>query len=423
MSDSGTTMQKAVVLWISGLPFADISAVAEVETLAAQGFKVELIPSLITGLQSQYFQVLGGKAPATFGFFDTLMPAHQLARPANGTSGYRIEEDLSGRDSAPRFFTDLLRNAGWTVELVETSPREALEKMRALPDNSPQPACKIIKIRLDRQTLTTNDVVSIAETLRLARVWMGASGLLALLCDAQFAEVKRFVNINNFLAEMGIIERDEQSGSIDWSNSLAYFAGHGQLWINLLGRDPQGAVHPQDEYAEVRDSLIKAIPDKLRDSKTGEKVVERVYRKEEIYAGDYLFCAPDLVVQFMPGYAPSQNSAHLGFDEHIFTDPLAEATTMAGMHPQQIRGYLLATAPSLAVNPSIYEPVPLTSVAPTLLHALGIEYAGMDSAAVEALFSPAYLETHPILMNNKSQELSDEDEELVIGRLRDLGYI
>jgi hypothetical protein len=71
--------------------------------------------------------------------------------------------------------------------------------------------------------------------------------LLAVLSETRPAAVDRYVNVNNFLAEMELVERDEQSGLVNWPGSLAYYAGHGQLWINLLGRDPQGAVHPQDE--------------------------------------------------------------------------------------------------------------------------------------------------------------------------------
>lgn len=87
---------------------------------------------------------------------------------------------------------------------------------------------------------------------------------------------------------MGIIECDEHSGQINWPNSLAYYVGHGQLWVNLLGRDPQGTVHLQDEYEEVRDSLIKTLPVKFRDAET--PVRQQVFRKEEFYSSEYLFC-------------------------------------------------------------------------------------------------------------------------------------
>lgn len=421
---SGTqSKQRAVILWISGLAYSDISGIAEIEALGAQGVKAELVPSLLAGKQSCYYQVMSGSAPASFGFFDSLMPAYQVSRASQGQSGYQVVEENNGRDTAPRFFPDILRSCGWSVETTEASLAELAQRTRTLPAEISQPTCKILRARSDQQAPTKREVASLAEIVGLARSWVGEDGLLALLCDEPKIAIKRYVNINNFLHEMGLIERDEQTGAIDWSNSLAYFAGSGQLWINLLGREPQGAVHPQDEYVEVCDSLVKALPSRLRDSVSGEQVIERVYRKDEIYSGDYLFCAPDLVVQFMPGYAPSQHSARLEFDEHTFTEAPAEVSGIDGLHPRQAKASLFAVAPALKGNTSLSEPVALTAFAPTLLHALGIEYTGMNSTALEPLFSPAYLEDHPIRSSTQGQELSEEDEELVIGRLRDLGYI
>jgi hypothetical protein len=47
----------------------------------------------------------------------------------------------------------------------------------------------------------------------------------------------------------------------------------------------------------------------------------------------------------------------------------------------------------------------------------------MESSAIATLFSSDYLETHPIRTTSQQQELSEEDEELIIGHLRDLGYV
>ncbi|HEU0000147.1 MAG TPA: hypothetical protein VFQ36_04575 [Ktedonobacteraceae bacterium] len=421
MHNSNEGAQRAFLFWLSGLPFADIAALPEVEKLEARGVRVDLTPLMMSGTQSQHYQVLSGKSPARFGFFDTLMPLARLARPASGESGYTIVEEQNGRDAAPRLLPDILRKVGWSVRYEEIQPGELQALVEHLPLETPAASCTIIKISIDAHPLSATLAASLAEALRIAHEWVGDTGLLALLCDAQPARVKRFVNINNFLADMGIIERDEQSGHINWANSLAYFAGHGQLWVNLLGRDPQGAVHPQDEYEEVRETLVKALPSKVRDAATGEAVVERVYRKEELYVGDYLFCAPDLVVQFKPGYAPSPRSTRLDFDEQVITVPEPGTMAVAGLHPEAIKGYLLATAPALASGLSLS--APLTAVAPTLLHALGVEHEGMDEAALSFAFTSSYLEAHPVRSNAQNQELSDEDEELVINRLRDLGYI
>lgn len=422
MSDVKYKMQKAFILWLNEARLSDIGTLAEVESLIHNGARVELEPSPITGPQAQHYAVFSGRSPASFGFFDTLMPLCHLPRPQQGVSGYSVVEEIAGRDTMPRMLPDLLRAAGWMVEYEETSPTELPGRVRALIslEGSSSPSCKIVKCAVGGEHLA--HTTALAETIHLARSWVGQEGLLALLSDIQLAPVERFVNINNFLAEMGLIELDEQSNQINWSNSLAYYVGHGQLWVNLLGRDPQGAVHPQDEYDEVCDTLVKALPVKLRDDETGAQVIERVYRKEELYSSEYLFCAPDLVVVFRPGYAPSFQSTHLGFDERTFTQPSAGETAMAGVHPSLVGGFLLASAPVL--QPGVaFEHAPLTAVVPTLLHALNIKYVEMDSPAVSTLFSPSYLETHPIRMDVKGQDLSEEDEELVINRLRDLGYV
>jgi len=402
-----STTNRAVVIWLSGASLASIRALPEVQALTRKGALVELDPSPISSSQAHYYQAFSGRLPATFGFFDTLLPRN-----------YNIIEESTGRGTPPRLLPDLLRTVGWTVTFEEVAGA-------ALPGSIEQwavataasPACLIVKC-----AATDGDTGSIGSAVRAAAAAVGETGLLALFSEAEPAPVTCFVNINNFLADMGIIERDEQSGQIAWQNSLAYYAGHGQLWVNLLGRDSQGAVHPQDEYEEVRETLVKALPAKLRDE-NGAAVIERVYRKEELYTGDYLFCAPDLVVVFQPGYAPSPRSTRLEFDEATFSTPAAGTTVEAGAHPSLLTGFLLATAPSLASGVAVSEHAPLTAIAPTLLHALGIEYVDLDGSPVAELFSPSYLETHPIRSGAHNQELSEEDEELIIGHLRDLGYV
>lgn len=424
MSDSNREVEKVFVLWLSGVRLQDLRTLAEVESLLEHGALVELDPSPITGPQAQHYQVFSGRLPAHFGFFDTLVPNCHLPRPQQGRNGYTVLEEHSWRDAAPRMLPDLLRAAGRAVEYRETSPTELPGCVRGLTQDEDVGACKIVRCDLGFEGAEFSAyAAAVAEAIAVARSWAGETGLLALLSDIQPAPVDCFVNVNNFLAEMGLIEREGQDGPIDWPNSLAYFSGHGQLWVNLLGRDPQGAVHPQGEYEEVRATLVSALPAKLRDGRTGAQVIEQVYRKEELYPDEYLFCAPDLVIVFKPGYAPSRQSARLGFDEAICTVAGAGTTSMAGVHPSTVGGFLLASAPVLSAGAAALEHVPLTAVVPSLLHALGIAYVDMDSPAVGALFLPSYLQTYPIRSQAESRELSEEDEELVINRLRDLGYV
>jgi Type I phosphodiesterase / nucleotide pyrophosphatase len=409
VNTTGNGIQKAVVFWLSGARLDAMRALPAVQSLLQRGASVELEPLVITGLQNQYYQVASGRSPASFGFFDTIVPKN-----------YVVSEESAGRGPMPKLLPDLLRTGGWTVQYEEKPLAELVPAMQQWTQTDADPPdCLIIKCGVQGSDELAS---SLSEALRLAQRVVGESGLLAILSETQPAPVKRFVNVNNFLAEMGVIELDEQRGNVNWSNSLAYFVGQGQLWINLQGREAQGAVHPQ-EYEEVCATLVRALPTKLRDAESGAPVIERVYRKEELYAGDYLFCAPDLVLEFKPGYAPTANSTHLGFDKEMFITPATDETVFGGVHPSTVKGFLLAAAPALAANVSVAEPAPLTAAAPTLLHALGVEYVDMDSSAIHTLFSAAYLETHPIRSGIQTQELSEEDEELIINRLRDLGYV
>lgn len=409
MNNTTSDVQKAIVLWLSGVRLADIHAFPEVAELIAHGALVELEASPITGPRNQYYQVLSGRDPSSFGFFDTLVPRD-----------YTVIEESVGRGGIPKLLPDLLRSAGWVAQYEVTQPVELTTCIEHWTRSTPStPSCLMVNCTVGSQIIAP----VLSEALRAAREWIGETGLLAVFSDTQPASVMRFVNVNNFLAEMGVIERDGHSGQINWTSSLAYFAGHGQLWVNLIGRDVQGTVYPQAEYEEVRDTLVKVLPAKLRDPGTGEPVIERVYRKEELYAAEYLFCAPDLVVLFRPGYAPSPGSMRIDFDETTLTIPATGATTMAGVHPSTLGGFLLASAPTLAPGISITERVPLTSVLPTLLHALEVDIPDVEIPAVSSLFNPSYLEAHPIRSGLQNQELSEEDEELIINRLRDLGYV
>lgn len=431
MSEASLNSEKAFVLYLSGLGMSDISGLGEVERLMKSGVVVELEPEPIVSPQSLYYQLFSGRLPASFGFFDTLMPAHHLWRVPQGVLDYTIVEEHAGRDATPQTLDERLRLAGWDVEYEQTPLAELAVRIQALTSRQSRGAsCKIVRCLIDRdqhghaQTAIPESIGrAIDESLRHVQTWLGEDGLLVLLSDGQAAAVQRYVNVNNFLADVGLIERDEGSGLVNWPNSLAFFAGHGQLWVNLLGRDIQGAVHPQGEYEEVRETLVKALPTKLRDSETGATVVERVVRKEELYAGDYVFCAPDLVVLFQPGYAPSPSSLRLGFDKTTFSTPGAGTALRAGVHPSSVKGFLLARSPVLSSGLSFAGTASLTAVSPTLMHALGVEYVDMDSEALEELFLPSYLEARPIRASRRRGELSEEDEELIINRLRDLGYV
>jgi predicted AlkP superfamily phosphohydrolase/phosphomutase len=94
---------------------------------------------------------------------------------------------------------------------------------------------------------------------------------------------------------------------IDWSATRAFSEELPYLqtiWINVKGREPDGIVEPGEDYeavvAELRERLMGWV-----DPDTGEKVVEEVLHRDEVYDGPFKERSPDLVVRtrFPNGYA------------------------------------------------------------------------------------------------------------------------
>lgn len=93
---------------------------------------------------------------------------------------------------------------------------------------------------------------------------------------------------------------------VDWRRTRAVATGYlGQIYLNVRGRRPAGAIDPAD-YEEERDGLRERL-EGLRDPRTGEAVVDRVFCRDEIYAGPHLENAPDLVVHLKEGWSAHSN--------------------------------------------------------------------------------------------------------------------
>ncbi len=89
---------------------------------------------------------------------------------------------------------------------------------------------------------------------------------------------------------MGAFERTQA-----YSFNVAQSNG---IMINLAGREPTGIVKPE-EYVEVRNRIIKEL-NSVVDEQEGRKVIDRVFRMEEIYWGPHIENAPDII--FAPLY-------------------------------------------------------------------------------------------------------------------------
>jgi len=137
-----------------------------------------------------------------------------------------------------------------------------------------------------------------------------------VMSDHGFHSFRREVNLNTWLVQNGYMALHGASGEttlqdlfgrgkffegVDWAHTKAYAVGLGQIYFNLRGRESQGIVSPGPDYRELQEEIRqKLLP--LTDPETGERVFADIYRRDDIYKGEYIQMAPDLEVGFLDGY-------------------------------------------------------------------------------------------------------------------------
>jgi predicted AlkP superfamily phosphohydrolase/phosphomutase len=204
------------------------------------------------------------------------------------------------------------------------------------------------------------------------------------------------------------LESAARFGGIDFARTAAFSEEANTqpgVWINLCGREADGAVAPAD-YERARDEAIAALLDwKLPG---GGPVVARARRREEVYAGPCVGRAPDLVVELAldAGYGlslvPTPRGAAAPALRFLEDHELAggRGRGMNGTHrPEGIwieHGTGDATFPDGRGS--------IVDAAPAILRALGLHPSGPATPRPPRAYTP-------------------EEEALVAERLRRLGYL
>jgi predicted AlkP superfamily phosphohydrolase/phosphomutase len=218
---------------------------------------------------------------------------------------------------------------------------------------------------------------------------------------------------------------------IDWSRTQAYSLGNvGQVYLNVAGREPQGCVQPGAEYEQVREQIIARLQT-LRDPESGELVVESIYRREELYHGEHLGKAPDIV--FLP-----RRLEYFGFGEYEFgSHKIIESMRRGISGTHRMNGVFMAYGASIQPG-AVVENASLYDLAPTILHLMGEPVAAhMDGRVLDEALAPAGSRAprtpQPVSTSGQGDTsgndaapgdtLSAEDKKILADRLRSLGYV
>jgi len=217
---------------------------------------------------------------------------------------------------------------------------------------------------------------------------------------------------------------------IDWSKTRAYPMGHfSDIFINLKGRQPSGSVEPGEEYDKLRDEITEKLYE-FKDPDDGSSVVERVYKREEIYHGQYLEYMPDLIIGWKDyKYLRMFNYPLSDDDSIIWTIPptLSLLWDRTGAHKPN--GMFMAIGPHIKSKGQV-ENASIMDIAPTVLYECGIPVPDdMDGRVLTEVFDEEYVRANPPQVTKSEDsgaseyDYSGREAEEVQKRLKDLGYL
>lgn len=150
---------------------------------------------------------------------------------------------------------------------------------------------------------------------------------------------------------------------LDWDATSAFTCSYytGQIYLNhkLSGEDK----------AQVEGELIGKLKD-LTDPETGSKIIKNVYRKNDIYHGDSLAEAPDVLIVPEDGYWIVG-----GFN---YPELIQKGDKETGRH--DLEGVLIASGKGVSDKGWI-EGTELIDIAPTILDLFGID-SDMDGESI-----------------------------------------
>ena len=209
--------------------------------------------------------------------------------------------------------------------------------------------------------------VKMDPVLGQIRERLGDDVPLIVMSDHGFAPYKRKFSLNTWLVKNGYLvlkpdktpetkkdpARHEQvhifDGSVDWSKTRAYGMGFNGLYLNRAGRELDNPKTEEDESGIVTDAEVDALLAEIKakleaevDDVTGMKPVLRCDLAMDVYSGERLAEAPDIMVSYNAGYGNSDPASTGRIPMNILEDNTGG--TFNGSHlmaPEVVSGILL----------------------------------------------------------------------------------
>lgn len=208
--------------------------------------------------------------------------------------------------------------------------------------------------------------------------------------------------------------------AIDWSATRAFASPIPQqgVYVNLKGREAQGIV-AEDELERLKDDLANRFADLT--GPDGTTVTDRVYRSQDVFHGDALEGAPDVL--------PVLRDHRYELDDELFhKEPFTDYSHLPrGVHHP--RGIGIVAGPGTHAGDLEGS---VMDVTPTLLYMAGLAVPDdLDGRVLEDAFTPEALKKQPLQTaaplssspKDESSPYSADEEAIIEESLRGLGYL
>ncbi|MFX0186847.1 MAG: alkaline phosphatase family protein [Candidatus Hodarchaeota archaeon] len=115
-----------------------------------------------------------------------------------------------------------------------------------------------------------------------------------ILSDHGMERITQNVNLNTYLENQGYLSLSENFKKYNriTNGSKAFVLDPGRVYLNKKNRYPNGTVRKENEKEIIED--LKKLFDDLKFK--NQKVIKKIYEKQEIYSGKMIEAAPDLVL-------------------------------------------------------------------------------------------------------------------------------
>jgi predicted AlkP superfamily phosphohydrolase/phosphomutase len=243
---------------------------------------------------------------------------------------------------------------------------------------------------------------------------------LMIMSDHGFGPIYQMINGQNF------IDRTLPPGEI-WAMTTDNYGARYHL---AAATAPPYDQRIQQAYANAKDVLRKRL-DELEDPDAGQRVIQKIFERDDLYWGPYAKEAPDILgleykgYKFLNGFPTPEGEIFIpkGYPAY---DHLFSAT-------HELNGVLIMAGNSVSQGVNNFD-AHIMDIAPTVLYLLSEPIPeDMDGRALTAPLSGEYVRHHPLQTSHPSsgrehrlRDLADSTkaiDRLVEEQLKAIGYV